>query len=245
MEENPKVGQRWRFNHLPGRIIRVNACDDERKMVTDHEDVGPHRTKNRRQISYLTLQECWTLLAEDALITLAVPEPANDGRLLCELKRHALYVMRYPSERRKGRIIELLQWSDNEIPGEGRGYRDHGTPSRQQKAMATALFQERWVKAADHADQLPEYLLAGRPLTGSEPIPTGRKLTARTPQQEDAKAAELLSVIEDLKQRLAQRDKSDEAVTQKFAALQEQIRTLNEVVMAKVVPISSKRRKRA
>lgn len=215
----PAKGQIWIARFDTTRVIKIVHCDDEAQVVTRYRDKG-RPSHNRRPISFLTLRESWYLEGSR-------PTPKVDESKLCEMKRGALYRMKYPSDAERGRIIRLMQWNDDTIPGGGVGYEDHGAEMKAQKDLTVYHFRRKWEMVCETLDQLSEYLVKGEPLVAHERVLRGRPPAGHTRQERDE--------ISKLKKKLAERDAE-------MAAVMQRLQQIEASMASNVVPIRKQKR---
>lgn len=189
----PSKGEIWILKPDPLRKIQIVSCNDDEQVVVKYKDLG-RPSLSRRPITYRTLRESWFL--EGSKVA-----PVVDESKLCFMKRGACYRMRYPSDAERGRIVRLLQWDDQTIPGGGVGYSDEGAEMKCQKDLSVFQFRRKWEMVCETLAQLPDYYIKGEPLVANEYITRGRPPAGHTRQERD-ELAELRKRVKEQEARL-------------------------------------------
>lgn len=224
----PAEKQLWVFAHNKDRIIKIMVLDDVGESVLTYKDVGPHKSLNRRPISYTTLRECWYLAGTKK------PKKVAENNL-CEMIRNAVYRMRYPSDADRGRLVCLKQWDDEVIPGGGKGYEDHGADMKMQKDLSVYQFRRKWELVCYSVDDIADYLIADRPLVRNEHLTRGRPSTGHTHRDRD----EMSELRKQLKQTRSDLDEAKKLV----ASLVARVELLEATAAGNVIPMASRRKK--
>jgi hypothetical protein len=225
----PTEGQIWVLHHNKDRIIKILVCDDEAGLVLGYEDVGPHKSLNRRPISYLTLRECWAIAGSKAA------KKKVDESNLCAMVRGAVYRMRYPSDAERGRLVRLMQWDDEVIPGGGKGYEDHGADMKMQKDLSVYQFRRKWEMVCYRVDEIADYLIADRPLVRNEHLSRGRPPAGHTHQERD--------VVAVLRKKLEATQEDLDATKKVVVELVRRVQQLEVAAAGNVIPMAGRSKK--